>query len=178
MNWNFTAGHFSLRLPVTDQDGGALFALLNAQHRLDHIPRIAMNVEAQALDELRRMAMRFETREAAFWLVEGTYDQQLIARIGLQRINWMLLSAQLYWELADEVDLAMLQEFAPAVLNFAFDQLGLHRIEMRLKTGSTRHADLLKGLGFQYEGCLPAQLEIEGQDIDLDVYSFLATDRT
>ena len=74
MNWNFTAGNFSLRLPLTEQDGDALYELMSAQSRVDHLPRLAMSVEAQALDELRRVAMRFETREAAFWLVEGLFD--------------------------------------------------------------------------------------------------------
>ena len=83
MNWNFSAGNFSLRLPVTDQDGDALYELMSVQAQVDHLPRQAMTVPAQALDELRRMAMRFETREAAFWLVEGMYDKQLVARIGI-----------------------------------------------------------------------------------------------
>ena len=29
--WNFSAGDFSLRLPITDQDGDALFSLFYAQ---------------------------------------------------------------------------------------------------------------------------------------------------
>lgn len=177
MNWNFTAGHFSLRLPVTDQDGDALYELMSAQPRVDHLPRLAMTVAAQALDELRRMAMRFETREAAFWLAEGLYDKQLIARIGLYKINWMQLSAHLQWELADTVDLPVLMDIIPPLLNFAFDELNLHRIEMRLRAGSERHEALLRGLGFTFEGVLPAQLEYEGEGVDLAVWSFLATDR-
>jgi len=177
MNWNFPAGNFTLRLPLVDQDGAALYDLLKEQTRVDHIPRLAMSVEAQALDELRRMAMRFETREAAFWLVEGAYDQQLLARIGIQKINWMLSSAQLQWELSDAADLPVLQEVMPAVLNFCFAELGLHRIEMRLRAGSEQHEALLQQLGFHYEGCLPAQVEYNDSSVDMALYSFLASDR-
>lgn len=176
MNWNFPAGNFSLRLPLIDQDGPALFGLLKEQTRVDHIPRLAMSVEAQALDELRRMAMRFETREAAFWLVEGLYDKQLIARIGIQKINWMLSIAQLQWELTDGADLPVLQEVLPAVLNFCFAELGLHRIEMRLAAGSEHHEKLLQQLGFHYEGCLPAQVEYNDSSVDMALYSRLSTD--
>ena len=177
MNWNFPAGNFTLRLPLVDQDGAALYDLLKEQTRVDHIPRLAMSVEAQALDELRRMAMRFETREAAFWLVEGAYDQQLLARIGIQKINWMLSSAQLQWELSDAADLAVLQEVMPPLLNFCFSELGLHRIEMRLRAGSEPHETLLQQLGFHYEGCLPAQVEYNDSSVDMALYSFLASDR-
>lgn len=175
MNWNFNAGNFSLRLPVSDQDGDALYALMSNQQAVDHIPRQAMSVSAQSLDELRRMAMRFETREAAFWLVEGMYDKQLIARIGIHHINWMQLSAQLQWELSDAVDLAVMQEIMPEVLRFIFDELKLHRLEMRLRS-SEKHEALLAQLGFVREGELPAQMEYEGESIDLVVYSRLSTD--
>lgn len=177
MNWNFTVGHFNVRLPISDQDGDALFALLSEQQRVDHIPRLAMTVSAQALDELRRMAMRFETREAAFWLVEGTYDQQLLARIGVQKINWLQRAAQLQWELADALDDDSLRQIVPAVCDFCFDQLGLHRLEMRLRVGSDAHEARLQRLGFRHEGFLPAHVEYNDETIDLALYSLLASDR-
>ncbi len=177
MNWNFSAGNFSLRLPVSGQDGDALYALLKEQRRVDHIPRQALTVEAQALDELRRMAMRFENREAAFWLVEGLYDKQLLARIGIQKINWMQSCAQLQWELTDAVDSPVLQEVMPPLLNFCFTELGLHRIDMRLRAGSELHETLLQQLGFHYEGCLPAQVEYNDTSVDMALYSRLSSDR-
>lgn len=177
MNWNFTVGHFNVRLPVSDQDGDALFELLSEQQRVDHIPRLAMTVSAQALDELRRMAMRFETREAAFWLIEGTYDQQLVGRIGIQKINWMQLSAQLQWEVKADVDEASWQAIINAVCDFCFDQLGLHRLEVHVRKGWSAPELHLEALPLSYEGYLPAHIEYHDETLDLDVYSYLASDR-
>lgn len=174
--WNFSAGDFSLRLPITDQDGDALFALLNDAGIAAHIPRLPLTVSVQALDELRRMAMRFETREAAFWLVENNAGE-LIGRIGIQNINWLQRSARLQWEFPARVTDAELQQIVPAVLNYAFNELGLHRIEMRLEPGHALQQQRLQALGFQREGCLPAQLEFEGRSVDLELWSVLATDR-
>lgn len=174
--WNFSAGDFSLRLPITDQDGDALFALLNDADIAAHIPRLPLTVSVQALDELRRMAMRFETREAAFWLVENNAGE-LIGRIGIQHINWLQRSARLQWEFPASVTAAELQQIVPAVLNYAFNELGLHRIEMRLEPGHELQQQRLQALGFQREGCLPAQLEFEGRSVDLELWSVLATDR-
>ena len=61
--------------------------------------------------------------------------------------------------------------------NFCFDELKLNRLEMRVVSGSILHEEYLKQIGFQYEGCLPAQQEFEGKTIDLALYSFLAGDR-
>lgn len=176
MNWNFSAGNFNLRLPLVESDSQALYGLLKEQNRVDHIPRLALTVEAQAQDELRRMAMRFETREAAFWLAEGIYDGQLVARIGIQKINWMLSSAQLQWELTEAADLPVLQEILPPLLTFCFAELGLHRIEMRLRAGSEPHETLLQQMGFHYEGCLPAQVEYNDNSVDMALYSRLSND--
>ncbi len=174
--WNFTAGGFSLRLPVTEQDNEALFVLLNDAEVAAHIPRLPLTVSVQALDELRRVAMRFETREAAFWLVENNAGE-LIGRIGIQHINWLQRSARLQWEFPASVTAAELQQIVPAVLNYAFNELGLHRIEIRLEPGHALQQQRLQALGFQREGCLPAQLEFEGRSVDLELWSFLATDR-
>ena len=177
MNWNFSTPSFSLRLPDASQDGDALYELLSQQDVMAHIPKASMSVSAQSLDELRRVAMRFEVRESACWLVEGSFDKQLIARVGIQKINWMTDSAQFWWELSDKIDFTILAEVIPAVMNFCFDELKLNRLEMRVVAGSTLHEEYLKQIGFQYEGCLPAQQEFEGKTIDLALYSFLAGDR-
>ena len=108
MNWNFETDNYIIRLPVSDQDGDALYSLLSQQTVVDHIPRMAMTLEEQATDELRRIAMRFESREAAFWLIERKIDGQLLARIGVQHINWMMLNTQMQWELSPECDLSLI----------------------------------------------------------------------
>jgi ribosomal-protein-alanine N-acetyltransferase len=172
MNWNFTAGDFQLRLPVTDEDGDAVYELLKDASRRAHLPALPLDVSAQALDDLRRWALRFQTREAACWLIEQ--QGQLRGRIGLQHINWMTLSAQLWWELDEDLALADMQQVVPAVVAFCQRELGLHRIEVRLRREATRHLELAQELGFVHEGYLPAQLEFEGDSVDLELFSQLA----
>jgi len=174
MNWNFVTDHYLVRLPISETDSGALFNLLRQQAVCDHIPRTALAIESQATDELRRIALRFETREAAFWLIENEGTGELLARIGIQNINWMMLNAQLQWELSPACDLQVLQEVVPAILEFVFAELRLHRVEMRLRAGNTEHAEYLTALGFEAEGTLPAQFEFNSEDIALDIYSLIS----
>lgn len=173
MNWNFLAGDYLLRLPVSEQDQNALFEHLQQHDIAAHIPRLAIVTEAQIEGELRRMAQRFQAREAAFWLVENVEDK-LVARVSVQHINWLQRSAQLVWELNTDLQLADLQKFMPKLFEFCFQELGLHRLEMRLRQAPA-HQELLQGLGFVYEGTLPAQLEFQSENIDLEVWSLLAS---
>lgn len=173
MNWNFSTQHFHVRLPVNDQDGLSLFTLLNDQARTAHIPSMALDTPSQAEDELKRMTLRFENREAAYWLVEDQDTQAVIARIGVQHINWMMLNAQLQWELSDQCDQAVLDEVMPGILSILFEDLNLHRLEMRLAAGNQVHTEKLQALGFEKEGLLPMQMEYQGQDVSLEVYSLL-----
>lgn len=173
MSWNFSTANFNIRLPISDQDGDVLYEILNKEECVSHIPKLAMNVSAQVLDELRRMAMRFETKEAAFWVIEGRYDQQLIARIGIQRINWMMLNAQLQWELSEQFNEGVLLEVVPEIIQYCFRDLGLHRIEMRLMPEQKEHQNRLIKLGFEQEGILPAQQEFLGNPVDHEIWSII-----
>jgi len=174
MSWNFETENYIVRLPISDQDGDALYQLLSQQAVVDHIPRMAMTVDAQALDELRRVAMRFEGREAAFWLIEGKNSGKLQARIGIQYINWMMLNAQLQLELSPEFPLDGLKEVLTEIKNYLFNELHLHRLETRIRTGISGLPEKLLALGFEKEGTLPSQFEYEGEDVSLDIYSIIS----
>lgn len=173
MNWNQQTERLNLRLPVTDQDGDALFELLKDPAVSAHIPKAPMYASVQGLDELRRATMQFQAREAATWLLERQGHEQILARIRLTHINWMTLSAQLQWELSPELAADEVDEALAAVHAFCFQELGLHRLDMRICPGCDAHQAHLTRSGYEYEGCLPAQLEFESKWISLEVYSRL-----
>lgn len=174
MNWNFLANDYLLRLPVAEHDQSTLLEFLGQADIAAHIPRLALVTSAQVDNELRRMAERFQAREAAFWLIENVEDK-LVARVSVQGINWLQRSAQLVWELSPALSLNDLQQFMPKLFEFCTQELGLHRLEMRLRADA-RQQEWLQGLGFVYEGTLPAQLEFQGENIDLEVWSYLKRD--
>lgn len=173
MIWNFLAGDYLLRLPVADSDRTILQELLQVPAASAHIPRLPFYFDGQLDEEFRQIVQRFEAREAAYWMVENAEDK-LVARISIQHISWLQRSAQLQWELSDLIDLEGLQQILPALKKFCFEELGLHRLEMRLRPDFERHNQLLTALGFEYEGCLPEQLEFQDESVDLAVWSILA----
>lgn len=177
MNWNISTEHYQLRLPITEQDGDALFELLSRSQSVEHIPQDPWSSRVQSLDDLRRVAMKFQAREAVTWLVED-HESTLKARISVYDINGFNLSAKLRFELHASDDNKLLQEALNAVVELIRVSLGLHRLELRLLAGHTVYGNTLAALGFEFEGCLPMQLEWQGRWISLDVYSLLLDDRS
>jgi ribosomal-protein-alanine N-acetyltransferase len=60
------------------------------------------------------------------------------------------------------------------VLDIAFGELGLHRVEASVQPGNVRSARLLQGLGFRREGHSPRYLMIGGEWRDHDHYALTA----
>ncbi len=60
------------------------------------------------------------------------------------------------------------------VLDLAFGEHGLHRVEASVQPGNVRSARLLEGLGFRLEGHSPRYLRIAGRWRDHDHYAMTA----
>lgn len=159
------------------QDDAAQLALFSQPEIGLHIPKYPIKSQAALFDELRRMDLRFKQQEALFWLLENKNNHILEACLSLQKINPLNQSAQLVWLVDSNFDLErQLKSILKPVLAFAFERLGLHRIEAKLTTQAMKHENALLNTGFTKEGILPKQLEFGGQWIDLALYSLLSSD--
>jgi ribosomal-protein-alanine N-acetyltransferase len=63
------------------------------------------------------------------------------------------------------------------VLDFAFGELGLHRLEANIQPGNARSIALVERLGFRKEGFSPRYLKIDGDWRDHERWAILAEDR-
>lgn len=176
MNWNLNTEHYYVRFSH-EEDIPNIYALLSKDDVVKYHPKNPMVVEAQAMDEARRMVMQFEAKEAAFWLVEEKATGKVIARLSLKKFNWVSASAQLQVDIfADYKTQAILAELVYAVATLAYEDLSLHRLEWNLLAEDTSSTDLALAFGFNHDGQLSDFMEFEGKWIDYQVYSLLNTD--
>ncbi|MEH6447623.1 MAG: GNAT family protein [Oleispira sp.] len=176
MNWNLNTEHYYVRF-AHEEDIQNIYALLGANDVVKNHPKNPMVVEAQAMDEARRMVMQFEAKEAAFWLVEEKATGKVIARISLQQFNWVNASAQLRIDVfSDFKTQSALSEMMYAVATLAYEDLSLHRLEWFLLLEDKCFIDIAKAFGFNHDGQLMSFLEFEGSWIDYQVFSLLKTD--
>lgn len=124
------------------------------------------------------MVMQFESKEAAFWLVEDKLTGNVIARISFQNFNWISASAQLQIEIYPEFKTQIvLAELIYAVATLAFEDLSLHRLEWLLMAKDEQSVAIAKALGFNHDGQYMSYFEFEGNWIDYQIYSLLVSDQ-
>lgn len=176
MNWNLNTENYYIRF-ANEHDVPNIYALLSSNEVVKYHPKNPMSVEAQSMDEARRMVMQFEAKEAAFWLVEDKATGKVIARISLQRFNWINASAQLKIDIFSAFKTpTVLAEMIYAVATLAYEDLSLHRLEWMLMGADSGFIDAAKTFGFNHDGQLLSYFEFEGAWIDYQVFSLLKTD--
>ncbi len=106
-------------------------------------------------------------------LERGTH---MVGRCGL-RINPFAASADVgYWVDGDYEGQGIVRRATEALIETAFRELGLNRVELRTSVGNQRSRRLAERLGFKYQGVLPAALRFAQRNDDVALYGIDAGD--
>jgi ribosomal-protein-alanine N-acetyltransferase len=79
-----------------------------------------------------------------------------------------------YYGMADYAGSGLMTESVRAATKYAFDEIGLHRVEAAIQPGNLRSIALVRRLGFQNEGFSPKYLFINGEWRDCERWALLA----
>jgi ribosomal-protein-serine acetyltransferase len=97
--------------------------------------------------------------------------------IGTHKPDWLNRKVEVgYWLASDFEGRGLATQAARAVVCYAFEELGLNRVEIHCATGNTRSAAIPRRLGFTFEATLRAALLLHGEYHDMQVYGRLASD--
>ena len=102
----------------------------------------------------------------------------LVGEVQLFAINPVEGSSELgYWIARDAEGRGLVTRACHALIGVAFDELGLHRVEIRCMAENARSRRVPERLGFQREGLLRSAQRQHGRFHDVAVYGLLAGDR-
>lgn len=152
---------------------GPEFIRAMAQSRSLHYPWVTAPATEQAwqhyLDRLKR------DNEAGF-LVRRFGDDALCGVVNLNIITYeALCSAYLsYYAVAARAGKGYMAEGLQLVIDHAFGELGLHRLEANIQPGNEPSRRLVERLGFHHEGFSPRLLKINGEWRDHERWALLA----
>jgi ribosomal-protein-alanine N-acetyltransferase len=82
-----------------------------------------------------------------------------------------------YWGMVSFAGTGRMSRAVELTTIFAFEELGLHRIEANIQPENVRSIALVKRLGFQKEGFSPSYLQIAGVWCDHERWALLADKR-
>ena len=124
---------------------------------------------AQYIQLTQALAMKGEAVHLGIFL-----QGRVIGGAGLHDCNPRVRSASVgYWIAKDLEGRGIMGRCLSRLLDFAFDSLGLQRLELRCAVGNVRSAALAERLGFAQEGVLRRAHSREGNLEDLLVMGLL-----
>lgn len=139
-------------------------------------------------DALTRPAFRRRLKQyAADWQSDEGYSflifaagqgEELLGGIALTNIRRGVAETGTlgYWMGQDYAGQGYMREAIPVILDFAFDKLGLHRVEAACLENNDRSRGLLLKSGFREEGHARGLLRIDGNWCDHVVFAILRED--
>jgi len=104
-------------------------------------------------------------------------DGKLIGSTGFNRFEWTARVCEIgYWIDRDAEGKGIVTRACKAMIEYAFDELEMNRVEIRCSTENSRSAAIPERLGFQLEGTLRQAEILNGRAHDFQVYGLLADD--
>lgn len=163
-----------LRL-LEDRHAEAYFTLLsrNRTHLRQWIGWMEFEPELESTRAFLQQALlefaRNETFQTGIW-----WQNQLVGTIDLSRFQWQSRRAELGYLLsADAQGQGIATRSCRALINYAFSDYQLNKIEIRCATGNIRSRALAERLGFQQEGTLRQAEILHGHPVDYALYGLL-----
>lgn len=125
--------------------------------------------EACAADWDHGRALRFVIRERAHRTFSGI--------VGLESCVQLHRSCELgYWLRREATGRGLMTEASRAALDFAFQQMGAHRVRVAAATDNHASLAVIGRLGFRFEGIARQAEWCDGRWLDHAVFALLATD--
>jgi ribosomal-protein-alanine N-acetyltransferase len=122
-----------------------------------------------------------ENNGAGIWWAVCSPDNTIFYGAGgLYYVNKEHKKAEIgFWLLPDYWKNGMMTEIIPVIVNYGFDQMGLHRIEGFVESGNFNCKNAMAKLNFTHEGTMTDCEVKKGNYISLDIYAKInETDKT
>lgn len=168
-----------IRLELTsERHANALFRVVdnNRGHLSEFLPWVG---SMQSVEDMRNYLKNCEWqyqqgKEMSFVII---FEETLVGRIGLNHINRENKNAAIgYWLAKNAVRKGIIFKSCNALLTFGFQELGLHRIEIKAAVSNVRSQSIPLKLNFSKEGILRQAEWVNNKFLDLVLYSLLSNE--
>lgn len=110
--------------------------------------------------------------QAGIW-----FDRQIVGVIGYFRLSWVNKRVEIgYWLGERFQGKGLITKACRTLVDYAFKELGLNRVEIRCALGNTKSRQIPERLGFFLEGVLRQDAWLHDHLVDLVVYGILASE--
>ena len=105
------------------------------------------------------------------------FNEMAVGRIGLNHLNWENKTGAIgYWLSKNAQGNGIIVQSSKWLINYGFHELGLHRIEIKAAVKNIKSQAIPVKLNFKKEGILRQAELVNGEFIDLVLYSILSSE--
>lgn len=167
-----------LRLTEVEPDhSSALFTIFSNTEVVKYYGMDPMHELAQAEKIIEHFKSTYETKRGMRWAITIKDGNQFVGTIGLNNLALGMKKAEIGFEIhPDFWRSGITSEALQAVLNYSFDELGLHRMGAVTFPANSASIGLLEKSGFVEEGKLRSYLFQNGHSHDALIFSILHTE--
>ena len=156
-------------------DAPALFQMLAHPEVARFTVRKPLQRVSDAIDLLRSVGLDYATRRSIRWGVCLQENDALVATVGLHDWDRYHRHIAIGFDVQhDHWGQGIGTEMVTAVCAYAFDHLGVQRIEAHVMKGNRPSQRLLESIGFEHEGVLKRRMYKEGLQHDVMIYALIA----
>lgn len=165
--------HLRVRLDRPRAADGREFIRIMEDSRHFHHPWVSAPRNPETW---RSYLERLKRSDEDGFLVRRIADDALCGAINLNVITYeALCSAYVsYYAAADTAGMGYMKEGLQLVIEKAFGEMGLHRLEANIQPGNEASVRLVESVGFECEGYSPRFLRINGKWRDHERWALLA----
>jgi len=159
---------------LTPVDVPALFEIFGDPLVCRYWSRPPLRGLAEAADLLGEITRCFAERSLFQWGVADVFDDRVIGTCTLSSLSARHRRAEVGFALARAAwGKGYMAEALTALIGFAFETLGLHRLEADVDPRNLPSIRLLEGAGFRREGFLRERYHLNGEIQDALFYGLL-----
>lgn len=180
MDWSalpiINAPRVSLRW-INEQDVDAFYAIYSHPEVMRYWSFPALTERDQAAKLVREIHEGFQRQALLKWGIARRTDDLLIGSITLFNLDFTHRRAEIGYALGrGHWGKGYMQEALTAVIAYAFEELGFHRIEADVDPRNDASIRTVERLGFQREGYLRERWQVNGEIQDALFFGLLRPD--
>ncbi len=161
---------------LTVADAPDVFDMLAHTDVARFTARKPLSKVGDAITLLRNVGLDYATRTAIRWGVVWQGEDKIVGTVGLHGWDRYHRHISIGFDVhRNHWGKGVGQEVVKAVCAYAFDYLGVHRIEAHVMKGNRSSQRLLEAVGFEHEGVLRRRMYKDGRQHDVKVYSVVLT---
>lgn len=162
---------------ATPQDAAPLYQIIDSQrpYLRQWLPFIdASNSVSVTELYLHSVTSPHNTRDLLFVMV---YHKELVGLIGFKEMDSYNRKSEIgYWLSEMHQGKGIVTRSCEALIQYAFEQLNMNRIQIKVGVGNYKSSSIPKNLKFEFEGLQRDGELLNGKFHDLEIYSLLRKD--